>query len=326
MALNLPSSISPDTETSLPLRVAEYRVAAEQVIELILARANDGPLPAWAPGAHIDLILANGLVRQYSLAGNPADRLRWRLGILRERDSRGGSEFIHTSLSPGDELRARGPRNHFELVSARRYVFIAGGIGITPLLPMIARVHEAGADWSLLYGGRTQASMAFCEELTRYGSRVALRPEDQFGLLDLKSALGTPHHDTAIYCCGPEPLIAAVEASSGHWPAGSLHVERFSAQPDARAGTAGAFEVELRRSGMRLMVPPDRSILEVVTEAGIPVLSSCEDGVCGTCQTTVIEGVPDHRDSLLTQAEKKAGKTMTLCVSRAVSPCLVLDL
>jgi ferredoxin-NADP reductase len=310
----------------MTLRVVGRRPVAEQVIELTLAAADDRPLPPWEPGAHIDLAVADGYERQYSLAGNPADRLRWRLGILRERDGRGCSEYIHARLSPGDVLRARGPRNHFELVAADYYIFIAGGIGITPLLPMIASVHRAGAGWRLLYGGRTRASMAFCEELARYGSRVTLQPEDQFGLLDLQSALGKPRQGTAIYCCGPEPLIAAAERASSHWPAGALHVERFSARADTRADKDNAFEVELRRSGRTLTIPPGRSILEVVTEAGVPVLSSCEDGVCGTCQTAVIEGMLDHRDSLLTQAEKDAGKMMAICVSRATSPRLVLDL
>jgi ferredoxin-NADP reductase len=313
-------------EPDLMLRVAGYRSAAEHVVELILARADGRLLPEWAPGAHVDLLFSNGVIRQYSLAGSPRDRSHWRLGILRERNSRGGSEFVHTRLSPGDVIRARGPRNNFQLVAASRYIFIAGGIGITPLLPMTASAHEAGADWLLLYGGRTRASMAFCEELACYGSRVAFRPEDQFGLLDLKSVLGRPQNDTAIYCCGPEPLIAAVEKASADWPEGALHVERFSAQADARSGESSAFEVELRRSGMILQVPYDRSILEIVTEAGIPVLSSCEDGICGTCQTAVIEGVPDHRDSILSEAEKKSCRTMAICVSRAVSPRLVLDL
>lgn len=313
-------------EDELAVRVLEHRVVAADVVELILGATGHAPLPEWTPGAHIDLVLGDQLVRQYSLAGDPADRYRWRLGVLREESGRGGSEFVHTRLAPGDVLRVRGPRNHFELVTARRYIFVAGGIGITPLLPMIAAVNAAGVEWSLLYGGRTRQSMAFCPELEHYGSRITLRPEDEFGLLDLDSLLADPVAGVSIYCCGPEPLLAAIEKIAYRWPEGALHVERFAARPEAFDVPTGGFEVELRRSGLTVHVPPDRSILDVVTAAGVPVLSSCKDGICGTCQTAVLDGVLEHHDSVLSMGERKAGKTMMLCVSRALGPRLVLDI
>lgn len=329
--MTMPSAVDtasrPASDAETPVRVVDRRPVAADVVELTLTRPDGGPLPAWAPGAHIDLILGNGLVRQYSLAGDPADPSSWRLGVLREPAGRGGSEFIHTALEPGTELLTRGPRNHFELAPAQRYLFIAGGIGITPLLPMIADVAARGREWSLLYGGRSRRSMAFCEELAGYGTRVQLCPQDEFGLLDLASALGEPTSGTAIYCCGPEALISAVEERSARWPGGALHVERFSPRTEPAGSVApGAIQVKLARSGLTLEVPADESILDVVTAAGVPVLSSCEDGVCGTCETPVLDGVPDHHDSVLSAEEQECGRTMILCVSRALSSRLVLDL
>jgi ferredoxin-NADP reductase len=234
--------------------------------------------------------------------------------------------FVHDRLSAGDTVRVRGPRNNFELADSPRYEFIAGGIGITPILPMIAAATAAGADWRLLYGGRYRDSMAFLDELAPYGDRVTVAPQDETGLLDLDSVLGTPRPDTLVYCCGPEPLLAAVEERCRAWPPRSLHVERFSARPLSAPVRAEAFDVELARSELRLTVPPDRSILDVVEEAGIGVLSSCAEGTCGTCETGVLSGLPDHRDSVLTEEERAAGDCMMICVSRSCTARLVLDL
>ena len=184
---------------------------------------------AWEPGAHLDLQLPGGLSRQYSLSGDPADRTRYRLGILREQAGRGGSAYVHDTLRPGQLVEYAGPRNHFRLEPAATYVFVAGGIGITPILPMLAEATAAGADWTLLYGGRTAASMAFTAELAAYGDRVMLWPQDTHGLLDLDGLLGSPAPGTLVYACGPEPLLDAVEQRMAAWPAGSLHLERFAA-------------------------------------------------------------------------------------------------
>lgn len=298
------------------LVVAGKVPVAAGVVALTLRHPGGDLLPEWTPGAHVSLDLGQGLVRQYSLCGDPADRSAWRIAVLREEAGRGGSAYVHDVLAVGDKVPVSAPRNNFALVGADSYLFVAGGIGITPLLPMIACADRRGADWRLTYGGRTRASMAFLDELAAYGDRVLVRPQDETGLLDLSELDGAP----TVYCCGPEPLLAAVEARC---PAGTLHVERFTG---VTAGEGDEFEVVLDRSGRTLTVPAGRSILEVVEEAGIAVLSSCREGTCGTCETEVRAGVPDHRDVLLTPDERAAGETMMICVSRARGGKLVLDL
>jgi ferredoxin-NADP reductase len=289
-------------------------------------RGVDGhPLPRWEPGAHVDLILGKAATRQYSLCGDPNDHA-WRLGILRDAAGSGGSLYVHDQLTDGEVVRVRGPRNNFPLVESPRYLFIAGGIGITPMLPMIAAAERAGADWQLVYGGRQRASMAFLDELAAYGERVSLQPQDETGLLDLAGLLGQPRSDTKVYCCGPEPLLAAVEEHCAGWPKGSLHVERFVARPLTEPVLTEAIEVYLAQSQLTLTVPPDKSILSAVEAAGVGVLSSCAEGTCGTCETPVLEGVPDHRDSVLDADEREVGDCMMICVSRSCTPRLVLDL
>ncbi|WP_164701799.1 PDR/VanB family oxidoreductase [Modestobacter sp. KNN46-3] len=319
-------------EVDLRLQVARRTTGAEGVVVLELRDPTGADLPAWSPGAHIDLLLPGGLTRQYSLCGDPHDRAVWQIGVLREPAGRGGSALVHDQVQEGAEIDVRGPRNHFELVPAARYVFLAGGIGITPILPMAAAAEEAGATWEFHYGGRTRTSMAFLEALealeakTGHGLRVTLHPQDEVGLIDLDRILGTPQPDTKVYCCGPEPLLAAVEQRCADWPPGSLHVERFAPKEQGERVLSGDFDVELTLSGTTLTVPPDKSILQVVEEAGIPVLSSCQEGTCGTCETGVLEGTVDHRDSLLTPEEQAANDTMFICVSRAACPKLVLEL
>lgn len=313
-------------EVEADLVVREARTVAHDVLELTLADAAGAPLPGWTPGAHIDLVLDDSLVRQYSLCSSPSDPLRWRVVVLRTPDSRGGSVQVHDRLRPGTTVRTRGPRNHFPLVSAPRYVFVAGGIGITPLLPMIAEAEATGADWTLLYGGRERASMAFLDELAGYGDRVTIAPQDEVGLLDLQATLGEPRADTLVYCCGPEGLLSAVEKHCEDWPAGALHLERFSARPQVAAGTDSSFELVLQRSGLTLQVPPDRSVFQVVKDAGVSVLGSCLEGVCGTCETEVVDGDVDHRDSVLNDEERESNEFMMICVSRCRSARLTLDL
>jgi ferredoxin-NADP reductase len=314
-------------EHEADLVVREARGVADDVVVLTLADPRGGELPPWTPGAHIDLILGDDLTRQYSLCSSPSTPDVWRVGVLRAPDSRGGSEWVHTALSAGVTVRVRGPRNHFPLVSSPRYLFIAGGIGITPILPMIAEAEAAGADWRLLYGGRERASMAFLDELAGYGDRVTIVPQDEMGMLDLESALGTPQPDTLVYCCGPEALLSAVEQFCDSWPPGTLHLERFSAKPQEPATEAdSSFELVLERSGLTLQVPPDKSVLTVIREAGVSVLASCLEGVCGTCETEVIDGDVDHRDSVLNEEEQASNEYMMVCVSRCRSPRLTLNL
>jgi ferredoxin-NADP reductase len=317
-------------EFTTDLVVRRRSTPAEGVVVLDLAHPENEDLPRWGPGAHIDLILGDGLTRQYSLCGDPRDSGTWRVGVLLESNSRGGSRYVHQSLNEGGTVRVRGPRNHFPLVDAQHYRFIAGGIGITPILAMVEAAERAGTDWTLLYGGRTRTSMAFAEELAeRYPERVTVWPQDERGLLDLESLLKDPGDNTLVYCCGPEALLGAVEQQCAHWPTGVLHIERFAPKAPTAEEAAEAlqqFDVVCQRSGVTFEVTPDESILEVLEAAEIPILGSCYEGVCGTCEARVLSGTPDHRDSVLSEAERAAGEVMMVCVSRSRTERLVLDL
>jgi ferredoxin-NADP reductase len=316
----------PHTEHELDLVLVRKETIADGVVRLTLRHPDGESLPGWKPGAHVDLVLTDDMTRQYSLCGNPHDRSILQVAVLREEAGRGGSRYVHDVLVEGQRVHLRGPRNHFALVETRRYLFIAGGIGITPILPMIDAAAAAGAQWELHYGGRSRRSMAFLESLERDSGHLTLHPQDEVGLIDLDALLGTPRPDTRIYCCGPEPLLVAVEQRCADWPTGSLHLERFAPKDVGEPVLTGAFEVELALTGRTLTVPPDRSILQVVEDSGLSVLSSCQEGTCGTCETTVLAGEVDHRDSLLTPDEQAANDTMFICVSRAACPKLVLEL
>ncbi|MFC8850227.1 MULTISPECIES: PDR/VanB family oxidoreductase [unclassified Micromonospora] len=318
-------AVGGDELAGVELVVAARDQVAAEVVALSLGRPGGGDLPGWTPGAHVDLELGPGLVRQYSLCGDPADRSALRVAVQREPGGRGGSRLVHERLTVGATVRVHGPRNTFRLVPARRYLFVAGGIGITPIVPMVAVADAGGADWRLAYGGRSRATMAFAATLReRYGDRVGLHPQDETGLLDLAALLAGPGVGL-VYCCGPEPLVRAVEEYCRGWPPGCLHVERFTPRGDT-GGEEAAFEVVLALSGRTVTVPPGTPILCAVEEAGVQVLSSCREGTCGTCETPVLAGVPEHRDSLLTERERAAGDTMMICVSRARTPRLVLEL
>ncbi|RNL84162.1 PDR/VanB family oxidoreductase [Halostreptopolyspora alba] len=309
------------------LRVDRKVTVADDVVELTLTRPDGGRLPDWTPGAHVDLVLDDGLTRQYSLCGDRWDPRTYRVAVLREADSRGGSSFVHDRLREGDLVGLGGPRNNFALAPATEYHFVAGGIGITPLLPMIAQAAMLDVPWRLLYGGRSRSSMAFADRLVaEHGDRVTILPEDEHGRPDLPSWLPDPSHGAKVYSCGPTGLLTAVQRACAHWPAGRVRTERFVAAAE-EPGTGGRrFEVELRRSGTTLTVGPDQSLLQVLGEAGVHVLSSCRQGLCGTCETPVLGGVPDHRDSILDEGDRAAGDCMFVCVSRARSERLVLDL
>jgi ferredoxin-NADP reductase len=314
-------------EIDLRLRIDRRETLAEGIVGLSLRDQADRDLPLWAPGAHTDVTVGPGMVRQYSLWGDPADRTVWRIAVLREEAGSGGSEHVHDALREGDVLDARGPRNNFEFAPSRRYLFIAGGIGITPILPMAAVAAASGAEWHLHYCGRSRAKMAFAADLSEaYGACVSLYPRQEVGRLHLESVLAVPDPDTLVYCCGPEVLLREIEERCASWPRGALRVERFAPKPRGEPLRSEPFEVELAQSAVTLTVPPDKSILEVIEEAGIPVMYSCREGTCGTCETVVLEGAVDHRDSLLTAEEQEANDVMFICVSRAAGPRLVLDL
>ncbi|MFE2375680.1 PDR/VanB family oxidoreductase [Streptomyces sp. NPDC059398] len=309
-------------EHRLGLLVRTMTLEADGVLSVGLAHPDDKPLPAWEPGAHLDLEIG-GLTRQYSLCGDPHDLSGYRIGVLDEPSSRGGSRYVHTRLRPGQRVDATGPRNHFALEAAERYVFIAGGIGITPILPMARDAERRSVPYTLVHGGRTRASMAFGAELAALGGDVLRHPQDELGHIDLAAALDGVGPGTLVYCCGPEPLLAAVEAAC---PAGLLRVERFAAPAVEPAGDDTAFDVECRASGVTVPVGSGTSVLAAVEAAGIPVGSSCRDGICGTCETRVLEGTPDHRDFVLSETEHASNATMMICVSRCASGPLVLDL
>ncbi|WP_327722376.1 PDR/VanB family oxidoreductase [Streptomyces sp. NBC_00490] len=309
------------------LEISAKETVAEGVVALTLAHPAGARLPDWTPGSHIEVVLPGGTMRHYSLCGNRWDAYTYRIAVLREPKGRGGSAFVHDTLRPGDRIGVGGPRNHFPLAPSERYLFIAGGVGITPLLSMVQQAELLGAEWQLLYGGRTRASMAFHEELTAaHGERVHIAPQDEVGLLDLASWLGTPPPDTKVYCCGPAPLLAAVEAACAHWPPYTLRTERFTAAEQRAPVRDLPFDVELRRTGRTVTVTPDVSVLDAVRGAGANVLSSCEQGTCGTCLTPVLDGRPDHRDSILAEYERAANTCMFPCVSRSCDDRLVLDL
>lgn len=313
-------------ELETEVRVEAVERAADGVVTLDLRRPDGGELPAWEPGAHVDLVLGSAPTRQYSLTGDRRDRSRYRVGVLRDPEGRGSSSHVHDVLRAGDVVRVRGPRNHFRLVRSPRYLFVAGGIGITPLMPMIAEAEAAGADWRLIYAGRSRASMAFLPALEELGDRVVAWPRDERGPLDLGEAIGSAVPDTQIYCCGPERMVEAVEAVSRSWPPGALHVERFTPRSSASAASNRPFDVVLERSGTTLTVPADRSVLDTVEDAGVFVLASCRRGTCGTCETSVLDGEIDHRDTVLDEAAREGGGSMMICVSRCTSASLVLDL
>ncbi|MGX4691612.1 PDR/VanB family oxidoreductase [Streptomyces sp. JNUCC 63] len=304
------------------------RVATEvDGIISITFEADDGSeLPAWEPGAHIDVQLPSGLSRQYSLCGSPADRRSYTIAVLEEVDGRGGSRELHAVAQVGARLGVRVPRNNFPLEPAESYLFLAGGIGITPILPMVAAVDRAGANWHLVYGGRRRATMAFRDVLSRYGDRVDLWPEDERGRPDLSALMGAARPGTLVYTCGPTGMIDAVATEHArHAYLPPLRLERFCAAGPVDT-TGDAFEVTLARSGQTVHVGPGTTILDAVRQVLPDVPHSCEEGYCGECEARVLEGEPDHRDDYLMPHEQEAGDRMMVCVSRCKGRRLVLDL
>lgn len=312
----------------LALRVERRVEAARGVVVLDLVRQGGGALPAWAPGAHVDVLLPGGLgERQYSLCGDPADARRWRIGVLLEQGGRGGSVALH-ALAEGDPLTVRGPANHFafEPLPGRDVLFVAGGIGITPIAAMVRAAADAGVPWRLVYAGRSRTAMAFLDELVGvHGDRVQVYAADEGVRADLEALLAAAP-DADVYCCGPARLIDAVEGASAGRPAGRLHFERFEAKRLGAPVWDRHFDVELLLSGITVTVPPERSILEVVEDAGVLALASCRTGTCGTCEVPVVAGEVDHRDSVLSPEEQDDGFAMMICVSRAACPRIVLEL
>lgn len=307
------------------LQVTAKTSVAEGVCSLAFRDPYGRRLPDWTPGSHIDLTLANGLTRQYSLCGDRWDPSSYQVAVLHEPEGRGGSEYVHNSLRVGDIIEVAGPRNNFPLVPAERYLFIAGGIGITPLLPMLQQAEMLGTPWSLLYGGKSRTSMAFTDRLRAYEANVIIHPHDEAGHLPLVDVLADEPAATKVYACGPAPMLDALRAAHEGRVPHHLRLERFTPREQGAPIRSTSFEVELARTNTSVTVEPGVSILDAVARAGVPILASCKQGTCGTCETVVLAGEVDHRDSLLTDEERSRSDVMFPCVSRAASDRIVLD-
>jgi tetrachlorobenzoquinone reductase len=309
----------------LDVRLRRMSWLTEGVLALEIAAMDGGDLPPFDPGAHVDLHLGDGMLRQYSLCGDPGERRSYRIGV-REIEAGRVSRHIHRTLRPGARLQISQPRNNFEFVRAKRYLFIAGGIGITPLLPMMRAAAAAGAAWTLLFCARSVAQAPFLDEAKAYGGEVSVHASQTGTRLDVAQRLADVASDTMIYCCGPENLMTAVEAASAHWPQGTVRFEWFAPRARPEDEISGGFRVVCAQSGCTLDVMPEQSILQVLTRAGIEIARSCEQGVCGTCEVRVLEGEVDHRDSILSAAERASNQVMMTCVSRSRGASLVLDI
>ncbi|HEY5223036.1 MAG TPA: PDR/VanB family oxidoreductase [Microbacteriaceae bacterium] len=312
--------------SEIKLRVEKKVRVSNGVTTLTLVRPDGKRLPDWTPGSHIDLVLPDGTTRQYSLCGDRWDPHRYRIGVLRERDGRGGSAFICDTLPEGAMVGLGGPRNNFRLVPSEKYLFIAGGIGITPMLPMVQQAEMLDAEWQLVYIGHNRHSMAFLDELERYGDRVSVLPKDECGRFLLSSWIREGRDDTKVYMCGPASLLDEAHDRCGSWPTGLLRVEHFVPKEQGAPVRDDPFEVELAQSGLSVTVAPEVSIVDALKSAGINLLTSCKQGTCGTCEVAVLAGEPDHRDSILDDDERACGDRMFPCVSRSCSDRLIFDL
>jgi ferredoxin-NADP reductase len=311
----------------LTLQVAFRIDEAAGVAGLVLTDPQGLALPAWEPGAHIDVHIDRpgepGLVRQYSLCGDPADRGAYRIAVLRE-ESGDGSRHLHDDVRQGQLVRVSEPRSLFRFEIRPRMVFIAGGIGITPLLPMIAAADAAGVDWRLHYAGREPDAMAFGAHLEQYDERVRVYVGSHGQRMAVPGIIGDAG-DAAVYACGPARLLDAVEEAAAAVGV-EVVVERFTNDGIISSEADHPFDVELSITGTTITVNPGESILEKVVAAGIPAPSSCRGGTCGTCETFVLEGQPDHRDAVLNAREREESEVMMICVSRCVGDRLVLEL
>ena len=322
-----------DNPGDLEVVVRQIRAETSEIRSFVLEACSGEALPAFEAGAHIDVFPLPGFCRQYSLVNDPADRRRYVLGVKREQNSRGGSSAMHGQLTEGSRLKISRPRNNFALrQNGGRSLLLAGGIGVTPLLSMAQALAARGADFELHYFARSNQELAFRDLIT--ASSWSDRVLYHFGLVPpllndvLDEILAAPGAGDLVYLCGPNPFMDVVRSSAEQagWPASSLILEHFSAEPPKLVPGAGEFVVRLAKRGIELIVPSDKAIIDVLREAGVEIKTSCEQGVCGTCLTTVIEGEPEHNDLYLSDEERESGQVMTPCVSRAKSKFLVLDI
>lgn len=322
---------------ALDMRVQRIRTLADGIVEIDLRSTAGAALPAYTAGSHIDVEIpvpdahGHNLVRQYSLAGDPADGSRYLIGVGLDAQSRGGSRYLHETLAEGDILRIGVPRNHFPLEErAEHSVLVAGGIGVTPLVAMARRLSALGRPWVVYLCARTPERAAYLDELKALpGGRVITVFDGVPGgqPIDLPSLFETASADTHFYCCGPTSLMEAFEAQAKSIPTERVHVEWFKPRPPVQhEGADKAFTLKLARRGLELTVPPEKTMLDTLLEAGVDVPHSCCDGVCGTCETRVLAGIPDHRDSVLFGADAQANDRIMVCISRAKSASITLDL
>ncbi|WP_375783827.1 PDR/VanB family oxidoreductase [Bradyrhizobium sp. Pha-3] len=304
---------------------------AERINSYELIARRGGELMPFTAGSHIDLHLPNGMIRSYSLVNDQRERHRYVIAVNKDAESRGGSSFVHDTVRVGDIMTISRPRNNFALhEEAEHSVLIAGGIGITPLLSMIRRLDALGRRWELFYAARTRAAAAFLDELGAFrsglhsGIHLDFDDERSGRLFDLSAIVGNAPAHAHLYCCGPVPMLAAFEAATADRPSDRVHVEYFQAR-EAPA-TEGGFDVKLARSNRTIAVEPGKTILDALLDAGITANYACTEGVCGTCETRVIEGIPDHRDQFLSKEEQAANTSVMICCSGAKSRTLVLDL
>jgi len=307
------------------VEITAVRREADRIISIDFAPVAPGRLPRWEPGAHVEFRLPSGAIRQYSLCGDPQRPESYRVAVLREDEGRGGSVELHGIAAPGARLAVPAIRQNFPLEPAPSLLFLAGGIGVTPILPMTIAAERAGTPWRLVYGARSREAMAFLDRLGRF-EQVELWPEETRGRPDLRAAIGSVEPGTGIYCCGPAGMIELVETLYRELAVdASLHIERFSGSGEVDA-SGDAFEVVLAQSDLVLTVPPDATILDVLLGAGVDADYSCQEGHCGTCQVGVLDGIPDHRDEYLTDDEKASNEYIMVCSSRCIGKRLTLDL
>jgi ferredoxin-NADP reductase len=307
---------------TFPLVVSRIVTESLDIVSLELVHPSGEMLPAWEPGAHLDVQLVTRQQRQYSLCGDPADRYTYRIAVLREEFSRGASMYIHTYLREGRTVHAKPPRNLFPVLPAGEYLLLAAGIGITPILPMAVELNRRGAAWTMNYAVGDVARLPFRSELEALGDRVTINTPDRAGRLDLDQFLAQPRAGVSVYSCGPTRFINAVESAMRDWPREGLHLERFEPKPIV-ARPNEPFTVRAARSNIDVDVPADMTMLQALDAAGIAPPGSCLRGVCGSCAVRVLDGIPEHRDSLTSD---ESSSTMYPCVSRSMSPEVVVDL
>jgi len=332
--MNTTSSTSAPSGTAahglIDARLTKIEDVARDTKIFTFQRVDGGKLPAYKPGAHIDLHLPNGMLRQFSLTVPVSDPDGYTVGVKRDENSRGGSRYIIEQMKVGDLIKISAPRNNFPLVeNADHVVLVAGGIGITPIWCMAQELEAQSRSWKIHYACRSQADMAFLSDLKKLDpERVHLHFDDEAGgkVLDLTAAIAEAPANAHFYCCGPNPMLKAFEAAAASRPRANVHIEYFTAKEEASANELGGFWVELTRSGEEYFIPPGKKVLEVLFDAGVDVDYSCELGICGACETRVISGTPIHHDSVLSEEEQASNEKVMICCCGCATERLVLDM